>query len=82
MLELTPEQSCAVRQQPGGSLTLCDPETRQEYVLVPSEVFARLVSIADDGLDMRQVGTLVELAMREDDAGDPLLQSYQKYRQP
>ena len=33
----------------------------------------------DDGLDMRQVGALIEEAMREDDADDPLLESYQNY---
>lgn len=34
----------------------------------------------EDGLDMRQVAVLVEQAMREEDAQDPSLESYQKYR--
>ena len=42
--------------------------------------FRRLLEEEDDGLDMRQVGMLIEEAMREDDANDPLLESYQKYR--
>ncbi len=43
---------------------------------VPAEGDDRLPEDEDDGLDMKQVGALVEAAMKEDDADDPLLESY------
>ena len=51
-----------------------------DYVVLKAEVYDRLRAAADDGLDMIQVGSLVESTMREEDAGDPLLDSYQSYR--
>ena len=51
-----------------------------DYVVLKVEVYERLRAVVDDGLDMGQVGALVEAAMREEDAGAPLLDSYQNYR--
>jgi hypothetical protein len=45
-----------------------------------TEVYEGLRAAIDDGLDMAQVSLLVDAAMRDDDAGDPLLESYQRYR--
>jgi hypothetical protein len=60
-----------------------NPRTRETFVLVPADVYERLQGARDeDGLDMRQVAVLVEQAMREDDEGDPALETYQKYRNP
>jgi hypothetical protein len=51
------------------------------YVVLKAEVYDRLRRLLeDDGPDMHQVAALVERAMREEDAGDPLLESYQRYR--
>jgi hypothetical protein len=56
-----------------------DPQTGQTYVLVRREVYDRLRALQEeDGLNMRQVSTLVEAAMHEDDAGDPTLEFYQQ----
>jgi hypothetical protein len=76
MPSLTPEQRAAVDQAIGreGYARIDD------YVVLRAEVYERLRAALDDGLDMAQVGSLVEAAMRDEDAGDPLLESYQRYR--
>ncbi len=76
MPSLTPEQREALALAIGreGYARIDD------YVVLKAEVYDRLRAAADDGLDMIQVGSLVESTMREEDAGDPLLDSYQSYR--
>ena len=76
MPSLTPEQREAVDRAIGreGYARIDD------YVVIKAEVYDRLRAVADDGLDMTQVGSLVESAMSEADAGDPLLDSYQSHR--
>jgi hypothetical protein len=79
VFELTAEQ----RQELGETepARAFDPGTKQVYVLVRADVYERMKSIFDeDALDMRQIAVLVEQAMREEDAQDPSLESYQKYR--
>jgi hypothetical protein len=78
MIELTAQQQQALDASP--ELRLIDPRTQKEYVLVPAAVYERLGSLLaeDEGPDMRQVAALVERAMREDDAGDPTLEFYQR----
>jgi len=78
-MELTQEQRRELESHPDAPLRLADPDTRREYVVLRAEVYERLRAILEDGLDMRQVGALVEANMREEDAGDPLLASYQQY---
>jgi hypothetical protein len=80
MTLLTPEQRQAVREAGATPVHLTDPDTNETYVLVKQEAFDRLAGLLDDGLDMRQVGAMIDQAMREEDAGDPLLESYQVYR--
>jgi hypothetical protein len=57
-----------------------DPVTQREYVLLPAETYDRLQAVLEDGLDMQQVGALVEANAREEDIGDPLLEIYQEDR--
>lgn len=80
MIELTQEQRQAVKSEEPPRLV--DPDTNETYVLIKAEVYERVRRLLEDedGLDMRQVGILIEEAMREDDANDPLLESYQHYR--
>lgn len=76
MPSLTPEQREAVERAIGR-----DGYARiDDYVVIKAEVYDRFRAVADDGLDEAQVGSLVEAVMREQDAGDPLLDSYQSYR--
>lgn len=78
MIELTQQQQQIV--DASAEPRLIDPRTRKTYVLVAADVYERLRGLLgeDDGLDMRQVASLVERAMREDDAGDPTLEFYQR----
>jgi hypothetical protein len=49
VIELTDQQREALRQAGEGLTTLMDPQTREEYVLLRADVYARLRdSLADD----------------------------------
>lgn len=50
-----------------------------EFVLVRKDVFDRVRSVIEEW-DPRDAYPLVNEAMRDDDAKDPLLDTYQKYR--
>ena len=50
------------------------------FVVLAAEDYDRLRAVLDDGSDMARVGALVDSAMKEEDADDPLLESYQRYR--
>jgi hypothetical protein len=82
VIELTEQQQAALDSCPGEPLRLVDPRTQQHFVLLPTEVYERVRMIFGDeaGLDGIDVGALIADAMREDDENDPLLESYQKYR--
>lgn len=74
MIELTQEQ----RQELNApEPTAIDPETKEEYVLVRKEVYARLRALLEDDFDPRDAYPLVDRIMGEDDANDPTLESYQ-----
>jgi hypothetical protein len=77
MIELTAEQSRELKEPEPIAI---DPETRQTYVLVRKEVYERLRRLlALDDYDPEEgLGHINEI-MAEDDAHDPLLESYQKY---
>ena len=79
-MTITPEMKHAFEQGEGQPLRLSDPESNESYYLVKEDVFDRIRTVLEDVPDMTQVGILVDNAMREDDAGDPLLDTYQKYR--
>lgn len=76
MTLLTPEQRAALDRAIGqeGYARVDD------YVILKVEVYERLRAARDDGLEMAQVSLLVDAAMRDEDAGDPSLESYQRYR--
>jgi hypothetical protein len=65
----------------GKPVRFCTSEIGVECVVVRADVYERVQSVVEDGLPMQQVGQLVQAAMREDDENDPLLDSYQQYRQ-
>ena len=78
MIELTEEQRQAVRSETPPRLV--DPSTEETYVLIRAELYDRLKGLLENDLpSMHEVALLVEATMKEDDANDPLLQSYQKY---
>ncbi len=59
-----------------------DPQTKEAYVLVRKHAYDRLKAfLALDDYDPEEGSALVNEVMAEDDAGDPLLESYQKYKE-
>lgn len=80
MIKLTDEQAEAVAQAGATPVSLVDPKTNTAYVLLRKDSYDDMRLSLDEGPDMRQVGLLVEQAMREDDENDPLLESYQQNR--
>ena len=80
MLQLTDEQRRELGERASQPTRVVDPVTGCEYVLLPAEVYAGLLGLDDAGLDMKQVALLIDQNMREEDANDPLLESYQKER--
>ena len=80
MIELTEEQRRALRTDGETPLRVVDPETSTAYVLIRADLYERMRAVLDDGLDMEQTTALVDKTMREYDANDPLLESYQKFR--
>jgi hypothetical protein len=78
-MTLTHEQIEAIKH--GDPVRITSPEVGADCVLVRADVYERVRALFDDGLSMEQVGALVEQNMRDDDQNDPLIDSYQQYRQ-
>jgi len=80
MIELTDEQRQHVLQ--GKPVRVAAPDLGADCVVLRADVFDRLQSVLEDDNepDMRTVALLIERNMREDDANDPLLESYQDSR--
>jgi hypothetical protein len=73
MIELTEQQ----RQELSAPEPVAiDPQTKEEYVLVRKEVYARIRELLDD-FDPREAYPFVDRIMTEDDAKDTTLESYQ-----
>ncbi len=60
----------------GTPVEIFDPATNEVYYLVSAEQFQKLTSLSDD-FDPRDAYPLIDKVMAEDDAHDPLLESYQ-----
>lgn len=84
MIELTPEQRQALTTTAESPPTVIDPDTQAAYVLLPREVYERLKALlATAEYDPDEGAAFMNEVMAEDDAGDPLLDSYQHYgKQP
>lgn len=77
MIELTEQQR---RELHVPEPTAIDPQTMQTYVLVRQAVYQRLKSLlALDDYDPDEGAASINEIMAEDDANDPLLESYQHY---
>lgn len=72
MIELTQEQRQALAAEDPPRVV--DPQTNEVFVLVPADMYERLRGLFDD---MPDASALVNEVMAEDDAEDPLLESYQ-----
>ena len=77
MIELTDEQR---RRLVDPEPCVVDPESQQVYVLVRKEAFDRMKALLVlDDYDPDEGMSLMNEVMAEDDARDPLLESYQRY---
>jgi hypothetical protein len=76
MIELTEQQR---QELDSPEPVAIDPYTRETYVLVPSKTYERLKSLFADDYNPEGGMALMNEVMTEDDANDPLLDSYQHY---
>jgi hypothetical protein len=76
-MKLSEEQARELRLSGADPVRITDPETAQEYVVVRAEVYERLQEPSDDMPDLRETALQIQRNMAEDDADDPLLESYQ-----
>jgi len=76
MITLTSEQSKAVHSVGSGCVAIADPASNERYVLLTEKYYQQLLAMTEESLDMKAVATLVHRAMAEEDANDPLLESY------
>jgi hypothetical protein len=77
-MTLTSDQIQQIKD--GSTVRVSAPEVGADCVVLRADVYQRVQALLDDGLSAAEVGRLVERNMADDDALDPLLDSYQHYR--
>jgi hypothetical protein len=78
MVTLTPEQRQLLQQMRGEPLRLTDPETNQEYVLLPAAVYQQLETLLGD-INPREMYPLLHRVMRDEGWDDPHMDEYNRY---
>lgn len=80
-MTLTSEQRTAVIQ--GEAVTVAEPELG-ECVVVRKDVFEQMKTMMydDSEFSAREAYPFVDRVMADDDANDPVLESYQRYERP
>jgi hypothetical protein len=73
--ELDPKLQHAVNA--GTPVELVDPATNETYYLISAEQYRLLSSTIEGDFDPREGYSFIDQVMAEDDADDPLLDSYQ-----
>jgi hypothetical protein len=85
---MTPTLSDDLRQaldeRGGAPLRVVDAATNVGYVILRADQYERVRTLfeGEEDFDPREAYPFVEEAMREDDANDPTLESYQSYSRP
>ena len=72
----------AIEKEGGSPLHLVDVATNVHYVLMRADQYEKVKAVfehEDRDFDPREAYPLVEEVMREDDANDPTLSSYQSF---
>ena len=81
-LQLTEEERRELRQGNSRPVRLTDPETRQEYILLPVEVYDRLKSLLYDDRDFGPaVGYALTDEVMKEDWDDPKMTEYDRYEE-
>ena len=79
MIELTIEQHSSALADPQSPKRVLDPVSKEVFVLLPEQTYEQVCrKLLADGSGEIDVGRLVEDAMAEYDADDPLLAGYQR----
>jgi DNA-directed RNA polymerase sigma subunit (sigma70/sigma32) len=74
---LTDQQRQALHEaNDAGPVTVIDPATNAEYILVRADIYAQMREWLND-LEPQEAYPLVDRIMADDDAQDPTLASYQ-----
>jgi hypothetical protein len=72
----------AIEQEGGSPLHVVDAATNVHYVLMRADQYEKVKAVfehEDRDFDPRETYPFVEQVMREDDANDPTLSSYQSF---
>ena len=78
MIELTIEQHSSALADPQTPKRVLDPVSKEVFVLLPEHTYEQVCrQLLSEGAGEIDVGRLIEGAMTEYDADDPLLASYQ-----
>jgi hypothetical protein len=79
-MNLTDEQAQAIRE--GQPVRVVPPEVWEECIVIRSDAYERIKHLFydDSEPDPAQLYPLVSAIMAEDNADDPALESYQKYK--
>jgi hypothetical protein len=78
MAELTTEQRKLLQQSGGIPIRLIDPDTNQQYVLMPAEVYDQIWSAHSD-LDPRDLYPALHRAWHDEGWDDPQMDEYNRY---
>ncbi len=74
--QITDEQRQAIHEADTGAVRLVDPTTNTTYILMRADIYDRMQTRSQE-FDPREAYPLIEDVMRDDDANDPTLASYQ-----
>jgi hypothetical protein len=79
-MNLTSEQVQAIRE--GEHVPIVPPEVGEECIVLRRDAYEKIKHLIcdDDNVDPARFYPLVSAIMAEDDAEDPALESYQKYK--
>jgi len=74
----------AIEAQGGAPVYIVDADTKETYVIVRAKQYEKVKALFEHegDFDPREAYPFVEEAMREDDAHDPTLESYQAVPRP
>ena len=80
-MTLTSEQIQAIKE--GEPVVFMPPEIGEQCIVIRKDVYQRLVHLEYDDreIDAARLYPMIGRIMEEDDANDPALESYQKYKQ-
>jgi PHD/YefM family antitoxin component YafN of YafNO toxin-antitoxin module len=77
MIRANLDNSLRAAVEAGTPVEVFDQVTHRIYYLISAEQFQRMAAVLTDELNPRELYPMIDKVMAEDDAHDPLLESYQ-----